>query len=63
MTGIVTRKTHGIYTVKNNEGEFLCRISNKLRKDLVYPIASNRSLRRRVVEGKRHKKDRSSCNW
>lgn len=49
MKGIVTRKTHGIYTVTADDGQYLCRISNKLRKELVYPIASNRSLRRRVV--------------
>ena len=49
MKGTVTRKTHGIYTVTADGGQYLCRISNKLRKELVYPIASNRSLRRRVV--------------
>jgi ribosome biogenesis GTPase / thiamine phosphate phosphatase len=49
MKGTVTRKTHGIYTVTTDDGQYLCRISNKLRKELVYPIASNRSLRRRVV--------------
>jgi ribosome biogenesis GTPase / thiamine phosphate phosphatase len=56
MIGIISRKTHGIYTVKNDDGEYLCRISNKLRKELVYPIASNKSLRRRVIEVKSIKK-------
>ncbi|HOO97342.1 MAG TPA: ribosome small subunit-dependent GTPase A [Caldisericia bacterium] len=47
--GLVTRKTHGIYTVKTNGTDYLCRISNKLRKELIYPKESNESLRRRVV--------------
>jgi len=47
--GLVMRKSQGAYVVDRGTDTILCAISNKLRKQLVYPIADPASLRRRVV--------------
>lgn len=50
--GIVYKKTLGKYYVRANGRILISSISNKLRKQLVYPIADPSSLRRRVMEVK-----------
>jgi ribosome biogenesis GTPase len=50
--GIVYKKTLGKYYVRANDRVLISSISNKLRKQLVYPIADPSSLRRRVMEVK-----------
>ena len=47
-TGIVFRRSPGLYTVKADSGAVICSISNRLRKILVYPYADPSSRRRRV---------------
>lgn len=44
------RKTRGFYFVRAGGEDYLCRISNRLRKDLVFPTADKASTRRGVVE-------------
>lgn len=48
--GMVVKKTIGHYFVQNGGAPVRCEISNRLRKELVYPIADPSSLRRRVME-------------
>ena len=48
--GLVIRKTTGHYTVETEKGLVDCELSNRLHKQLVYPIADPSSLRRRVVD-------------
>src|SRR5512140_3866017 len=47
--GVVVKKLQGAYEVRFEGQTVLCAISNKLRKQLVYPIAAPTSVRRRVV--------------
>ncbi len=47
--GVVVKKLQGAYEVRYEGQTVLCAISNKLRKQLVYPIAAPTSVRRRVV--------------
>ncbi len=47
--GMVVRKSQGQYTVLAGEHSIQCAISNRLRKQLVYPIADPGSLRAHVV--------------
>ncbi len=50
LCGTVTQKLPSTYWVRLAGGETrLCAISNKLRKQLIYPIAAPTSRRRRVV--------------
>ena len=52
MSGTVWKKLLGTYTVES-EGRFVtCSISNRLRKQLIYPIADPSSLAHRVQEVK-----------
>jgi ribosome biogenesis GTPase / thiamine phosphate phosphatase len=48
-TGTVYKKTIGTYFVQSAGQTVVCAISNKLRKELVYPIADPTSFRRRVM--------------
>jgi ribosome biogenesis GTPase / thiamine phosphate phosphatase len=47
--GTVYRKNTGSYLVHTGEAEYTCAISNKLRKELIYPIADPSSLPHRVM--------------
>lgn len=47
--GVVYRKSQGQYAVRWGEHTLHCTISNRLRKQLVYPIADPGSLRQHVV--------------
>jgi ribosome biogenesis GTPase len=47
--GTVHKKSVGQYWVRVGDRTVVCSISNKLRKQLVYPIAAPSSIRRRVV--------------
>jgi ribosome biogenesis GTPase / thiamine phosphate phosphatase len=47
--GVVVKKLQGAYGVRLEGQTVLCAISNKLHKQLVYPIAAPTSVRRRVV--------------
>jgi ribosome biogenesis GTPase len=47
--GTVYKKSVGHYWVRVADRTVVCAISNKLRKELVFPIADPSSLRRRVV--------------
>lgn len=47
--GVVFRKSQGQYAVRVGEDSVQCTISNRLRKQLVYPIADPGSLHQRVV--------------
>jgi len=47
--GLVVRKSQGHYVVDRGTDTILCNISNKLRKQLVFPTAAPTSVRRRVV--------------
>ncbi len=49
LHGIVYKKTQGHYTVEDQGRPVVCSISNKLRKQLVYPTAAPWSLRPHVV--------------
>ena len=51
-TGIVFKKTIGYYDVHTNGRVIPCSLSNKLRKQLIYPIADPNSLPHRVVKVK-----------
>lgn len=51
-TGIVYKKTIGYYDVHTNGRVIPCSLSNKLRKQLIYPIADPNSLPHRVVKVK-----------
>lgn len=48
--GTVFKKTLGHYFVNTNGNTVVCSISNKLRKELIYPIADASSVRQRVVD-------------
>ncbi|MBN1260765.1 MAG: ribosome small subunit-dependent GTPase A [Anaerolineae bacterium] len=48
--GLVTRKNRGQYLVRMNGREVPCTISNRLRKQLLYPTADPASRRRRVID-------------
>ena len=53
LLGTVIQKLPGAYWVRLAGGQScLCAISNKLRKQLVYPIAASTSVRRRVMQVK-----------
>jgi ribosome biogenesis GTPase len=47
--GVVIKKLQGAYGVRSEGQIVLCAISNKLRKQLIYPVAAPTSRRRRVV--------------
>jgi ribosome biogenesis GTPase / thiamine phosphate phosphatase len=47
-TGVVYKKTIGNYTVHNDGLVVLCELSNRMRKQLIYPIADPASLPHRV---------------
>jgi ribosome biogenesis GTPase len=49
VQGTVVRKSQGFYGVDVDGRTIQCALSNKLRKQLVYPIADPASIRRRVV--------------
>ena len=49
IQGMVVKKSQGSYNVVVGETVFPCSLSNKLRKQLVFPMADPGSLRRRVV--------------
>jgi ribosome biogenesis GTPase len=51
-TGVVYKKTIGFYDVHSNGRVIPCSLSNKLRKNLIYPIADPHSLPHRVVKVK-----------
>jgi len=51
-TGIVYKKVISEYTLHSNGSIYRCSISNKLRKQLVYPIADPSSLSHRVRDVK-----------
>ncbi len=46
--GVVYKKTIGNYTVHNQEGVTVCELSNRMRKQLLYPTADPASLPHRV---------------
>ena len=48
FTGVVYKKTIGNYTVHNKGQVVLCELSNRLRKNLIYPTADPASLPHRV---------------
>ncbi len=48
FTGMVYRKTTGSYTVHNNGQVLPCELSNRIRKQLIYPTADPGSLHHRV---------------
>jgi ribosome biogenesis GTPase len=48
--GIVYKKSLGKYEVRLNDRTIVGSLSNKLRKQLIYPIADPSSLRRRVMD-------------
>src|SRR5512147_798345 len=50
--GVVFKKTIGHYAIRTESGVVDGSLSNKLRKQLIYPIADPSSLRRRVMEVK-----------
>jgi putative ribosome biogenesis GTPase RsgA len=47
--GTVFKKTIGTYTVHADGRTIVCAISNKLRKELIFPIADPTSFRKRVM--------------
>ncbi len=49
-TGIVYKKTLGHYTVHGAEQVIVCALSNRLRKQLIYPTADPNSLRHIVQD-------------
>jgi ribosome biogenesis GTPase / thiamine phosphate phosphatase len=48
FTGVVYKKTIGNYTIHRNGYAVLCELSNRIRKQLIYPTADPGSLRHRV---------------
>jgi len=48
-TGVVFRKSNGIYAVRGQDALEICELSNRLHKDLVYPTAAASSINPRVV--------------
>lgn len=50
VQGVVYRKSQGQYAVMVDGATMECSLSNRLRKDLIYPIADPSSIRRHVVE-------------
>ncbi len=48
FSGVVYKKTIGNYTVHNDGQVVLCELSNRMRKQLIYPIADPASLPHRV---------------
>jgi len=48
FTGVVYKKTIGNYTVHTDGRAVLCELSNRIRKQLIYPTADPGSLRHRV---------------
>ncbi len=52
LTGIVFRKSQGVYTLRTERGPVNCALSSRLRKVLVYPTAAPTSLHHRVREVK-----------
>ncbi len=48
FTGVVYKKTTGNYTVHTNGRVLTCELSNRIRKQLIYPIADPGSLHHRV---------------
>jgi ribosome biogenesis GTPase len=48
FTGVVYKKTIGNYTVHNNSRVVVCELSNRIRKQLIYPTADAGSLHHRV---------------
>lgn len=48
LTGTVTKKSQGIYTVRTAERSLPCALSSRLRKVLLYPTAAPTSLPHRV---------------
>jgi len=48
FTGVVYKKTIGNYTVHTNGRVVPCELSNRMRKQLIYPIADPGSLHHRV---------------
>ena len=46
--GVVYKKTIGNYTVHRNGQAVVCELSNRIRKQLIYPTADPGSLRHRV---------------
>lgn len=50
VEGVVCRKTTGQYLVQAHGAMVACALSNKLRKQLIYPIADPTSFRRRVMD-------------
>jgi len=48
FTGVVYKKTIGNYTVHHDGQAVLCELSNRIRKQLIYPTADPGSLRQRV---------------
>lgn len=48
FTGVVYKKTIGNYTVRNNGRVVVCELSNRIRKQLIYPTADPGSLHHRV---------------
>lgn len=48
LTGVVYKKTIGNYTVHTNGQAVVCELSNRMRKQLIYPTADPGSLHHRV---------------
>jgi ribosome biogenesis GTPase / thiamine phosphate phosphatase len=48
-SGVVFRKSNGIYAVRSQDALEICELSNRLHKDLVYPEAAASSIRPHVV--------------
>jgi ribosome biogenesis GTPase len=48
FTGVIYKKTIGNYTVHNNGEVVVCELSNRIRKQLIYPTADPASLPHRV---------------
>jgi ribosome biogenesis GTPase len=48
FTGVVYKKTTGSYTVHTDQKATPCELSNRIRKQLIYPTADLGSLRHRV---------------
>jgi ribosome biogenesis GTPase / thiamine phosphate phosphatase len=48
LTGVVVRKSQGVYSVRTAAGTLACELSSRLRKNLIYPVAAPTSLHHRV---------------
>ena len=48
LTGVVYKKTIGNYTVRHDGQAVICELSNRIRKQLIYPTADPGSLHPRV---------------